>query len=90
MWTNDILTKGYDVGTFKLGQLVYHIKNKRHMFKYKKECEYCDNTGKVNIKGKEFICLMVIGLVLCIMCMERVPTGHVGVVYNMNGGVLHD
>ena len=31
--------------------------------------------------------IMVIGLVLCIMCMERVPTGHVGVVYNMNGGV---
>ena len=25
-------------------------------FKYKKECEYCDNTGKINIKGKEFIC----------------------------------
>ena len=56
MWTNDILTKGYDAGTFKLGQTVYHIKNKRHMFKYKKECAYCDNTGKVNIKGQEFIC----------------------------------
>ena len=56
MWANDILTKGYDAGTFKLGQTVYHIKNKRHMFKYKKECEYCDNTGKINIKGKEFIC----------------------------------
>ena len=56
MWTNDILTKGYDTGTFKLGQSVYHIKNKRHMFKYKKECAYCDNTGKVNIKGQEFIC----------------------------------
>ena len=47
MWTNDILTKGYDAGTFKLGQTVYHIKNKRHMFKYKKECAYCDN--KVDI-----------------------------------------
>ena len=31
--------------------------------------------------------IMAIGLVLCIMCMERVPTGHVGVVYHMNGGV---
>ena len=34
MWTNDILTKGYDAGTFKLGQLVYHIKNKRRRIFY--------------------------------------------------------
>ena len=27
------------------------------------------------------------GLILTAMCAERVPTGHVGVVYNMNGGV---
>ncbi len=27
------------------------------------------------------------GLILCMMCTERVPTGYVGVVYNMNGGV---
>lgn len=41
--------------------------------------------GKI---GAVFIGLvMVIGLVLCLMCMERVPTGYVGVVYNMNGGV---
>ncbi len=31
--------------------------------------------------------IMVIGLILCLMCLESVPTGHVGVVYNMNGGV---
>ena len=31
--------------------------------------------------------LMVVGLILTVMCAERVPTGHVGVVYNMNGGV---
>lgn len=30
---------------------------------------------------------MIIGVILLVMCMERVPTGHVGVVYNMNGGV---
>lgn len=41
--------------------------------------------GKIGAVVIGFI--MVIGLVLCIMCMERVPTGHVGVVYNMNGGV---
>lgn len=30
---------------------------------------------------------IIIGAILLVMCMERVPTGHVGVVYNMNGGV---
>lgn len=27
------------------------------------------------------------GLILGLMCMERIPTGYVGVVYNMSGGV---
>ena len=27
------------------------------------------------------------GLFLCFMCTERIPTGYVGVVYNMSGGV---
>lgn len=31
--------------------------------------------------------IMVIGLIILAMCAEKVPTGHVGVVYNMNGGV---
>lgn len=31
--------------------------------------------------------LIIVGLILTAMCAERVPTGHVGVVYNMNGGV---
>ena len=31
--------------------------------------------------------IMVVGLIILAMCAERVPTGHVGVVYNMNGGV---
>lgn len=31
--------------------------------------------------------IMVVGLIILMMCAERVPTGHVGVVYNMNGGV---
>lgn len=31
--------------------------------------------------------VMVVGLILVAMCAERVPTGHVGVVYNMSGGV---
>lgn len=33
------------------------------------------------------VIVMVIGLILVAMCAERVPTGHVGVVYNMSGGV---
>lgn len=31
--------------------------------------------------------LIIGGLILTLMCTERVPTGYVGVVYNMNGGV---
>ena len=31
--------------------------------------------------------LIVIGLFLGIMCTEKIPTGYVGVVYNMSGGV---
>ena len=31
--------------------------------------------------------VMVVGIILGFMCMERVPTGYVGVVYNMNGGI---
>lgn len=30
---------------------------------------------------------MVVGLIMAFMCMERVPAGYVGVVYNMSGGV---
>lgn len=36
------------------------------------------------------ICLaliLIISLICVLTCVERVPTGHVGVVYNMNGGV---
>ena len=31
--------------------------------------------------------VMVVGLILIMMCAERVPTGYIGVVYNMSGGV---
>lgn len=31
--------------------------------------------------------LIIGGLILTLMCTEKVPTGYVGVVYNMNGGV---
>ena len=27
------------------------------------------------------------GILLALLCMERVPAGYVGVVYNMSGGV---
>lgn len=31
--------------------------------------------------------VMVVGIIMGFMCMERVPAGYVGVVYNMSGGV---
>lgn len=41
--------------------------------------------GKV---GAIFLAVVLIAVaVLCFMCMERVPAGYVGVVYNMSGGV---
>ena len=43
------------------------------------------STGKIGAIVLAII--MVIGMALAAMCLERVPTGHVGVVYNMNGGV---
>lgn len=52
----DLLENGYDVGTFKLGQKVYSIKDKTHRFWIRKKCIYCDSTGKIFIKGKEFKC----------------------------------
>lgn len=30
---------------------------------------------------------LVFGLIACVVCMERIPTGYVGVVYHMSGGV---
>lgn len=34
-----------------------------------------------------FALLLIIAFVCTVLCMERIPTGNVGVVYNMNGGV---
>lgn len=31
--------------------------------------------------------ILVVGLIGCISCLEQIPAGYVGVVYNMNGGV---
>ena len=30
--------------------------------------------------------VLIIGLVCCVVCLEKIPAGYVGVVYNMNGG----
>lgn len=31
--------------------------------------------------------VLIFGLIGCVVCMERIPVGYVGVVYSMNGGV---
>ena len=31
--------------------------------------------------------VIIAGLVIGFFCMEKVPAGYVGVVYNMNGGI---
>lgn len=43
------------------------------------------NKGKI---GAILLALvLIIGLIGAVICLERVPAGYVGVVYNMNGGV---
>ena len=48
--------EAYKAGTFKIGQKLFGIESKIHYINEKFECECCDNTGKVVIKGKEYIC----------------------------------
>lgn len=40
------------------------------------------------IGGVVLAVAIVISVVCCLMCIERIPTGYVGVVYNLNGGVV--
>lgn len=42
MITSDITDYGYEAGTFKLGQVVYHVKNMTHRFRFRKKCVYCE------------------------------------------------
>ena len=56
MFASNITDYGYEAGTFKLGQTIYPILNKIYRFKFHKKCMYCDNTGKILVKGKEFKC----------------------------------
>lgn len=45
-------------------------------------------TGKI---GAVFLgAVMAIGLIICAMCMKKVPAGYVGVVYNFSTGVSGD
>lgn len=44
--------------------------------------------GKNGFVGAIVLFILIIGgLIFTLMCTEKVPTGYVGVVYNMNGGV---
>lgn len=56
MYGSEIRDFGYDEGTFTLGQTVYHIEDVTHRFWLRKKCVYCDSTGVVLLKGKEFEC----------------------------------
>lgn len=56
MFLSDLDKIGYPVGTFKIGQKIYRIKNKEYRFRFHKKCQYCDSTGSVLIKDKEFVC----------------------------------
>lgn len=42
---------------------------------------------KGRIGGILLALILIVGLFGCITCLEQIPAGYVGVVYNMNGGV---
>lgn len=56
MWASDIIDYGYESGTFKLGERIYHIHSVKHKFKFHKECSCCNSTGRVTINNKEYEC----------------------------------
>lgn len=43
--------------------------------------------GKGSIGGIALAIIMILALVICFFCTEKIPAGYVGVVYNMNGGI---
>lgn len=43
--------------------------------------------GKGSIGGIALAIIMILALVLCFFCTEKIPAGYVGVIYNMNGGI---
>lgn len=43
------------------------------------------NKGKIG--GVILALVIIVGIICCVLCLERIPTGYVGVVYSMNGGV---
>lgn len=56
MFVSDITDYGYEAGHFKIGQSVYHIQDKKHDFRFRKSCKYCESSGYIELKGKEFKC----------------------------------
>lgn len=43
---------------------------------------------KKGFLGSVILAVVIIGVIICCgLCLERIPTGYVGVVYSMNGGV---
>lgn len=48
--------KGFPVGTFNIGDKVYHIRIHAHHFYVPKDCPYCNKTGYIEFKGKIFRC----------------------------------
>lgn len=75
-------TNAYDAGTFKLGQKLYHVADKKHIFHVKLKCDCCDSTGVVTIKGQKYKCPVCRGSIRSVMVMEKVV---VGITYTVKG-----
>ena len=72
MFASDITDYGYEAGRFKLGQTIYHLTIKTHRFRFHKQCVFCDSTGQVLIKGKEFKCPNCRGDIECKEVDEKI------------------
>lgn len=72
MYGSEIRDFGYDEGTFTLGQTVYRVEDVTHRFWLRKKCVYCDSTGVVLLKGKEFECPNCKNKTVCKEVVERI------------------
>ena len=70
MWT-DVRDHGFPIGTFKLNQKIYRVRDETHRFRFHKKCDVCGTTGKVMIYGRYFQCPQCHGASEIIEVIER-------------------
>lgn len=68
----DDYKRGFNVGTFDIGDTVYYTGICTHRFWIPADCPYCSTTGHIEFKGKIFSCPECHGKKNCIAVQEKV------------------